>query len=273
MDNAEIWYEVEDLMYMKWKDTFCCVKCGINNYRVVNVTGRRCKDCGTEESLFKYTAFERIKVPFDKIQEMLLTIRDATESIIGGHIVVSSRNKKKPDAPRKYIKRSVVDYIDYSLDKEQKRYNKHLRKNEGSVDKTPFKEFDYDSIISRAINKTRPSIRDLAKYINIEENTVSLLLNKINDRIPLDHIEDCKTPYLRIELFFDYMHKSDGYSSLMNLLMLPLVGEWNKGKYKNNEQINITEFRGEWKFGDSEESFEYGDDRWNTYFVKTNEAK
>lgn len=266
MDNSEIWYEIQDLIDMKWNDTFCCIKCGSDNYRIVKDYGRRCKDCGREESLFKYTAFERMKLPFDKIQILLLAIEEATDRIINGYIIHPRQQNKEPLVPKNYKSWTVMGYNSYTLNKEYKRYQEYLKKNEGKTDKEPFKEYDYESIILRAINKVRPTISELARLIDVEENTVTLLLKKINDRIPLDEIEECDTHYLRLELYFDYNGKG-AYSSLMSLLMLPLIGEWENGTFIHDNNITINEWKGKWGYSNNEDYFEYGDKIWKNYFV------
>lgn len=271
MNDSVAWLEESDLHNKKWRDTFCCVRCGSDNYRVVNKgLGRRCKKCDREESLYKYTAFERVKIPFDVIQKLIIELMEAVHQLYSDNIIISRTGKRM----------SIQDYMARNDEWEAERYRKTKDLEEQKKPHKAFKQVNTNKTIEEAISKWLPSVRHLSKLTGVEENSITLLLNKVSSRITIADKESNSSNGLETLVYFCQTHENNAYHTLMNLMFLPLIGNWESGKCTSYPNLYLSESNGEWSIWSQKENhayreeIEYGSEDWKEFFCERwNESK
>lgn len=245
----------------KWGDTFCCTNCGCSEYtKGKRNHDRRCKWCKKEESLFTHTALHGLSMPLNKVFTILYTIYSTTMS-----------SEKKAIFEYRGLEYNFSELI--SLEEPLKIDPDYL-----------------NYLVISAINKLRPSLRKLALLVDVRENTVKLLLNKINNRIPFDVVSPSfDNAHQRIIDFF-LEHYDTGLEALFKLIMMPVPADVNFGLIKKSlnpigiigdwgeffiAECDLIEYRDEgafkgWLYREKPlANIEYGSRKWKEYFVKS----
>ncbi len=204
---------LQKLSELKWGEEFQCSKpgCGHNEYKKGKKPySRRCKKCDYEESLVKFTAFEGLRFPVEKAYRLL----DAM-------------------------------YHECYLDWDEEIFDWRNRiprgeKSEGGTSLNQASEmlrdgwihgYRYESIIARAENVKRMTLKSLSKLFDLEENSVSKLLAKVNTRIKIGGDADIVDWHQFIR---DHPRE---FEYLIGLLIIPLDEHWRKGKREMNGQV------------------------------------
>lgn len=199
---------LEELAAFKWQGRFCCTKCGHESYIPgKRAYSRRCKQCKYEESLAKFTAFEGLRFPLEKAYRILQRIVTAAYVNPEEKIIPVGKLPDEENDERKHI--SIIDYI------------KKCQAKGVPPDVI-------DERIIRIMSRQRPSLRQLSIEFGVEENTMAKFIRKINARITLDELPMYDSPYERIIAFVNE-HQDKGFDFYLQMITLPLVGEWDMG--------------------------------------------
>lgn len=206
---------LKELAFYKWGHCWYCTKCGNDIYiQGKKEFSRRCKKCRYDESILKYTAFEGLRFPIATAYNLLNKI--ISTAVVQGDMKIVPVGKHQPGSnrPQKYT--SLNNYI--------------LRCKKKGMD-----PLELDAKLLKIIDRQRPSVRELSRIYGIEENTITMLLDKINARIGLNEMVEYENSHDRLISFINehYDKEPDFYHSL---LMVPLVGNWRFGEIKINSK-------------------------------------
>ncbi len=199
---------LEELAQNKWQGRYCCARCGHESYmHNKQAYSRRCKQCKYEESLIKFTAFEGLRIPLIKAYHIVQRIVNTAYVNAEDKIIPVGKLQHKRKDDRKLI--SIVDYIN------------RCKANEIPPDVI-------DERIRRIMDRQRPSLRQLSMEFEVEENTMTKLIRKINARITLDEVLLNDSPYERI-IDLVNVHYDKELDFYLQMVMHPLVGKWDLG--------------------------------------------
>lgn len=249
--------EIKELFAnIKWGDKFCCIKCGFNEYTKGNkYPDRRCKKCKANESLYLNTALEGLRFSAEKMYKILESIYNTVQISYDAEIIlvegayISIEQFKRDYAhrfPGKAGRRTVYNIIDNA------RMNQQL------------------------------TLTEVAKKVGIEQNTLSLRLRRIAERIPpmfqsLYYYDTIKA-FLLMESFSGsgqfYMFT---FNELLKIVLYPTKGVWKEGKlYFKNDTYEFEDEPGVSLIKDEigvDPLIPYASNRWKNIFIRETEAK
>lgn len=254
---------LKELSYYKWGDSWYCTKCGHN----MHIGGkqpysRRCKKCKYDESVLKHTAFEGLRFPIATAYKLLSKIISTAVVNPERKLILTGKHQPESDKQQKYI--SIIDYI--------------LRCQQQGMD-----PFELDDRIRKIIDRQRPSVRQLSRSYNIEENTVTKFLEKIDARISENEICEFDNSHERFISFINKQYDKD-IDFYLSLLTVPLVGNWKSGECRiHSRQYALTfdgrspwavyevqfqsDEHGDYKYPfELKERIEYGTEVWQNIF-------
>lgn len=186
---------------LKWGEKFCCINCGGDNY----IPGRKpnsrlCTECRYDESLIKFTAFEGLRMPLTKAKQILDAVFERAVVPVDKAIVQSRGTDKK---------KTLIEYITSSKER-------------------GIKPWVIDERLERIMKRYRTPIRSLAKEFEIQPNSITKLLHKVDFRIPIYIKEGYPNSHLRLINFI-----ADGpdfdIDAVWKLFLMPQVGNWRLG--------------------------------------------
>lgn len=179
---------LEDLVQIKWGNSFCCTKCGHKSYADGKSSySRRCKNtsCRYEESLKKYTVFDGLNIPIEIGCGILLDIFNVSRVYFDTDIRIVGNNDKQYDTLGHYIK-----------ERERLEEEGNRQIDENITEDTIYKHIDK--------HRRESSVSNLSKKYKIEESTIINFLDKVNERFSLEVHGEKYTSYERlIEVFCD----------------------------------------------------------------------
>lgn len=243
---------------IKWGNMFCCTKCGHDKFTKGNkYQDRRCQACRTNESLYKNTALEGLRFELLKFYKALEMIYNTNHFYYSDDII-------------------FYDKAYISIDTFINQYSHLFPGNE---------KFNQDKIIQSAIDKRKISLRKIAEELKIEQNSLSLRLRKVADRIPEITLRK-EVYYDKIRSFISIMDvESDShvfeFEHLLKLALFPTKGKWSNGElsykehkfsFEDEPSLNFIMYSNDWNDAFADEVDNLGDityasESWRYIFI------
>ncbi|MBN9485542.1 MAG: hypothetical protein BGO70_03730 [Bacteroidetes bacterium 43-93] len=217
---------LEILNEYKWDEEYFCYKCGHVYYKKGKQSfSRRCKKCDYDESLLKFTAFEGVKLPIGKVYAIIEHFVDECKiDWDKKDILLEKQTRKGDESYLEKINKGHASSINSLLDK--------LQENEIGKAKA-------NELLSNNMNAHSINLSEIARIFDVEENSVSKLLDRISDRFSI--IEEKNKEYTSAEHIFSILREgTKELDYFLGLLMIPMDETWIDGKKKINDKSYFT---------------------------------
>jgi len=211
----------------KWEDNYSCYKCGCTEYKKgKQLYSRRCKACDYDESLLKFTAFEGTKMPIGKayaIVEHLVT--HCAIDWDSEDILLERRRRNAEDD----------SYLDNVNEGEAISINEILDRYKGGE----ISRAKADKLLQRNMDSHSINLSEIARIFDVEENSVSKLLDRVSDRFTIIENRDEQTTSTE-HVCSILREGGKELDYFIGLLMVPMRGSWVDNKLAINDKTYFT---------------------------------